>query len=107
MTIDPRTTADLTYEQYDKSRPILPEIDIPESDLRDVNTITEQSVSDFPPEIDLPTEPSEDFYEDELEDIPDADDIHKDSPVDPVALPIEVGHGTDLINGYHNNDPEY
>jgi hypothetical protein len=44
--------------------------------------------------------------ESDFEDIPDADDIQKDSPIDPATPPIEVVHGTDLLNGFHNEDPE-
>ena len=45
---------------------------------------------------------NENTLEDALEDVPDADDIQKDSPIDPAAPPIEVVHGTDLLNGYHD-----
>ncbi|WP_379132236.1 hypothetical protein [Paenibacillus sp. sgz500958] len=34
-----------------------------------------------------------------LEDIPDADDIEADTPVDPASPPLEIMHGTDLLNG--------
>ena len=42
-----------------------------------------------------------DTYEDELplEDVPDADDIEENTPVDPAAPPLEIVHGTDLLNG--------
>ncbi|ANS77030.1 hypothetical protein AWM70_01265 [Paenibacillus yonginensis] len=35
----------------------------------------------------------------ELPDVPDADDIQPESPVDAAAQPVDVMHGTDLING--------
>ncbi|MEI0737810.1 hypothetical protein VQ056_15965 [Paenibacillus sp. JTLBN-2024] len=41
----------------------------------------------------------------ELEDVPDADDIQMDSPIDPVAT-IEDMHGTDLINGFDGDETE-
>lgn len=34
-----------------------------------------------------------------LEDVPDADDIEEDTPVDPSSPPLEIVHGTDLLNG--------
>ncbi|MDQ0193643.1 hypothetical protein [Paenibacillus wynnii] len=34
-----------------------------------------------------------------LEDVPDADDIEHDSPVDPASPPLEIVHGTDLLYG--------
>ncbi|AWB43597.1 hypothetical protein DCC85_04730 [Paenibacillus sp. CAA11] len=34
-----------------------------------------------------------------LEDVPDADAIKPGSPVDPAAQPVDIVHGTDLING--------
>ena len=42
-----------------------------------------------------------DTGEDELplEDVPDADDIEANTPVDPAAPPLEIVHGTDLLNG--------
>jgi len=40
----------------------------------------------------------------ELPDIPDADEISANSPVDPAAPPDQF-HGTDLLNGV-GNDPE-
>ncbi|KGE19232.1 hypothetical protein PWYN_07605 [Paenibacillus wynnii] len=34
-----------------------------------------------------------------LEDVPDADEIESDTPVDPASPPQVIVHGTDLING--------
>ncbi|WP_438351212.1 hypothetical protein ACP8HI_11545 [Paenibacillus sp. FA6] len=102
----PKTTADLTYEQYEKSRSINPESVIPTDDLRDVNTITTQSISELPLKSDVEYYSSEDVNETALEDVPDADVIQRDSPIDPATPPIIVVHGTDLLNGYHNEEPE-
>ncbi|OZB90802.1 hypothetical protein [Paenibacillus sp. XY044] len=43
--------------------------------------------------------------DEELPDVPDADDISANSPVDPSAM-LEDMHGTDLINGYDGDDSE-
>lgn len=39
-----------------------------------------------------------------LEDIPDADAISANSPVDPAAPPTDEMHGIDLLNGSHGED---
>ncbi|WP_339292644.1 hypothetical protein MKY48_07490 [Paenibacillus sp. FSL W8-0187] len=39
-----------------------------------------------------------------LEDVPDADAIAANSPVDPAAPPTEQMHGIDLLNGSHGGD---
>lgn len=45
--------------------------------------------------------------DEELPDVPDADDISANSPVDPSAIAmVEDMHGTDLINGYDGDDSE-
>lgn len=41
-----------------------------------------------------------------LEDIPDADEIQANSPVDPAAPPVDHMHGTDLLNGSSGEDEE-
>ena len=108
MDNEPKTTADLTYEQYETSRPINPELVIPPDDLRDVNTITTQSISESPLMSDGDYYSNADADDDDtaFEDIPDADDIQKDSPIDPATPPIEIVHGTDLLNGYRNEEPD-
>ncbi|MGM1019229.1 MAG: hypothetical protein ACQEXV_01440 [Bacillota bacterium] len=40
-----------------------------------------------------------------LENVPDADDVSPDSPIDPSA-PAEFLHGTDLLNGADRNDDD-
>lgn len=39
-----------------------------------------------------------------LEDVPDADAISSNSPVDPAAPPTDHIHGTDLLNGSHGDE---
>jgi len=34
-----------------------------------------------------------------LEDVPDADDIEEDTPIDPASPPPEILHGIDILNG--------
>lgn len=41
-----------------------------------------------------------------LEDVPDADAISANSPVDPAAPPADQMHGTDLLNGSHGDEEE-
>lgn len=124
MTNEPKTTADLAYERYKRSGPENPNTVIPEDDIRDVDTMTTQSISERPLQSDV------EFYrhidtqdnirenkielaneelashETALEDVPDADDIQMNSPIDPAAPPIEVVHGTDLLNGYDGDITE-
>lgn len=124
MTNEPKTTADLTYEQYERSGPVNPNTVIPEDDIRDVDTVTTQSISESPLQsdvefyrhIDIQDDIRENKIESEndelvlnetaLEDVPDADDIQMNSPIDPAAPPIEVVHGTDLLNGYDGDITE-
>ncbi|WP_410513673.1 hypothetical protein PaeBR_04355 [Paenibacillus sp. BR2-3] len=53
------------------------------------------SLTDYTEEGELDNEDEEP----PLEDVPDADDIKEDTPVDPASPPIEIVHGTDLLNG--------
>lgn len=124
MTNEPKTTADRTYEQYEKSGHVNPNTVIPEDDIRDVDTITTQSISGRPlqndvvlyRDIDIKDDMRENTITSEneesgsnelaLEDIPDADDIQMNSPIDQAAPPIEIVHGTDLLNGYDGDIPE-
>lgn len=131
MADEYKTEADFTYQRYEQQRELQPERDIPEDDLQVVNTITSQSISkepeasdvefyirsDMSPNLGTGTgststeiDSSSKFVEmndeeQELEDIPDADDIQEDSPVD-ASAPVEDMHGTDLINGFNGEDPE-
>ncbi|MFU1793468.1 hypothetical protein ACM1RC_06360 [Paenibacillus azoreducens] len=121
-----KTEADWTYERYANAGDHPVEDGLPKDDLRDVNTQTVQSISAVPDPSDIdfyirsdmnpqlgvrhvPEEPlqsaADDADEGELEDVPDADEIQKDSPVDPVAV-VEDMHGTDLINGFDGDETE-
>lgn len=55
------------------------------------------STIDFADETDMELESQEDDIP--LEDVPDADDIETDTPVDPASPELEIVHGTDLLNG--------
>lgn len=115
-----KTEADWTYERYANAGDHPVEDGLPKDDLRDVNTQTVQSISAVPDPSDIdfyirsdmnpklgvrhvPEEPLQSAGE--LEDVPDADEIQKDSPVDPVAV-VEDMHGTDLINGFDGDETE-
>ncbi|MWV46939.1 hypothetical protein GRF59_25335 [Paenibacillus sp. HJL G12] len=126
-----KTEADLAYERYDNAGEPPLEEGLPEDDFREVNTQTVQSItqepgaadvefytrSEWSPQLGTRYPENTGEYPDpagvndlsdedtELEDIPDADDIQEDSPVDPSAM-IEDMHGTDLINGYDGDDSE-
>lgn len=52
-----------------------------------------------------PTLAGEEAY-DPLPDVPDADAISKDSPVDPAAPPTDQMHGIDLLNGSNGEEEE-
>lgn len=126
MANEPKTTADLTYEQYEILGPTDSVTLIPKDDLRDVDTITTQSISEMPlksdvefylhEDVNVTEERRDDRIESKnevlgseevaLEDVPDADEIHMNSPIDPAAPPVEVVHGTDLLNGYGGDHPE-
>jgi len=125
-----KSEADWTYERYQNAGDHPVEDGLPADDLREVNTETVQSISEEPDPADVEfyvrsdmspglggrretspeqaVEPdageSSDEYT-ELEDVPDADDVQKDSPIDPAAT-IEDMHGTDLINGFDGDETE-
>lgn len=129
-----KSEAEWTYERYQNAGDHPAEDGLPADDLRDVNTETAQSISAEPDAADVEFyvrsdmsdelggrrettsgqavesgadksgEESRDEYT-ELEDVPDADDIQMDSPIDPVAT-IEDMHGTDLINGFDGDETE-
>ncbi len=126
-----KTEADLAYERYENAGDHAAEDVLPEDDIREVNTQTVQSISREPSEADVefytrsemspqlgtrtpgmgeasmapaPTDVASD-EDAPLEDVPDADEIQEDSPVDPSAA-VEDMHGTDLINGYDGDDAE-
>ncbi|WP_246073191.1 hypothetical protein [Paenibacillus dokdonensis] len=130
MSEEYKTEADLTYERYENAGEHPIDEGLPEDDFREVNTQTVQSItrepeaadvefytrSEMSPELgnrrtEIPGESLQSAEDDisdeetELEDVPDADDIQMNSPIDPSAT-IEDMHGTDLINGYDGDDSE-
>lgn len=101
MTYDPKSEADMTYDRYDAMRPVPDENAVPDNELLQANTITEQSLSELPEDTARGDEDP-----DQLQDVPDADEIAANSPVDPAAPPVDVMHGTDLLNGYAAEDTD-
>ncbi|WP_454189879.1 hypothetical protein [Paenibacillus sp. Marseille-Q7038] len=128
--------ADFAYDRYKTLNQESENIDmIPEDDLDYVNTYTEQTISldedtdpadaetaqegvmqDLSPvslEDDTAEEESNISNEEllrssepDLAAVPDADEIAKDSPIDPVSPDPDAMHGTDLINGVGNPNPD-
>ncbi|CAM4149830.1 hypothetical protein [Saccharibacillus endophyticus] len=107
MAFDPRNESDRAHERFQLERdtPYSEERGIPDETLEYVDTVQEgapvdagQAITD--PEA-YPNRTEEDPHLDSplLEDVPDADDLHPDSPVDPAAPAQDEPHGTDLLNG--------
>lgn len=126
--------ADFAYERYKTLNQETENMDmIPEDDLDYVGKYTEQTISldeDTDPADaetvqegimqDLrPISFADDTMEEEFTDsddellrssepdlaaVPDADEIAKDSPIDPVSPDPDAMHGTDLINGVSRPD---
>ncbi|WP_160032405.1 hypothetical protein [Paenibacillus sp. An7] len=126
--------ADFAYDRYKTLNQETESIDtIPEDDLNYVNTYTEQTISldedtdpadaetaeqgimqDLRPisaaddtreeDANNPNEELLRSSEPDLAAVPDADEIAKDSPVDPVSPDPDAMHGTDLINGVGSPD---
>ncbi|MDO3408484.1 hypothetical protein QWJ34_01750 [Saccharibacillus sp. CPCC 101409] len=101
---DPRNESDRAYERYQLSGTNSGERDIPAEELEYVGTVQETSQPDTLPATDpgeYPnvTEEDPNLGEPRLEDVPDADDLFPDSPVDPAAPAQDEPHGTDLLNG--------
>ncbi|MBD7970598.1 hypothetical protein [Paenibacillus gallinarum] len=126
--------ADFAYDRYKTLNQESENIDmIPEDDLDYVNTYTKQTISldedtepvdaetaqegvmqDLRPvsladdteeeDFNIPNEELLRSSEPDLAAVPDADEIAKDSPIDPVSPDPDAMHGTDLINGVGNPD---
>ncbi|RUT30583.1 hypothetical protein EJP77_12205 [Paenibacillus zeisoli] len=102
--MNPDNRGDQEYEQYKILADYDPENDIPSNDLLPHDSRTTQSVSSSEEdETDSYVDAAEDAP---LVDVPDADAIQENSPVDPAAPPEIIMHGTDLINGYDGGDEE-
>lgn len=98
--LNPENRGDQEYEQYKILADYSPENDIPSDDLLPHDSRSTQSLSSYEEDE---TDSAEDVH---LEDVPDADAIEKNSPVDPAAPPEIIMHGTDLINGYDGEDDQ-
>lgn len=99
------TRSDQEYEQYKILASYNPENDIPNDDLLPHDTRITQSLSAHS-DGDAGETINDASEEVNLEDVPDADAIEKNSPVDPAAPPEIINHGTDLINGYDGSEEE-
>ncbi|MGG6314281.1 hypothetical protein [Paenibacillus macerans] len=93
-----KTSADFEYERYELLKEYRSENDIPDDDLLHHDTRMIQGISEDDRQ-------SEGLY-DTLPDVPDADAVQKDSPVDPAAPDPDAMHGTDLINGFDGDETE-
>ncbi|GGA27380.1 hypothetical protein [Paenibacillus physcomitrellae] len=91
-----KTYGDRMYEQYELLADYNAENDIPSDDLLPHDTRITQSLSAYGDEADRNEELLE---QGALPDVPNADDVQPESPVDAAAQPVDVMHGTDLING--------
>lgn len=96
--LDDRTSADFEYERYELLKEYRPENDIPSDDLLPHDTRVAQGISE--------EETAAVGQEAPLPDVPDADVIQKDSPIDPVTPDPDVMHGTDLLNGFDGDETE-
>lgn len=107
MPNEPSTNAgEQAYERYNLLKGYRPENDIPGDDLLPHDTRITQSLSDPGDEPDARGANDTEAALEPLPDVPDADAIQKDSPVDPSAPDPETMHGTDLLNGYDGDDSE-
>jgi hypothetical protein len=93
-----KTSADFEYERYKLLKEYRPENDIPDDDLLPHDTRIAQGISE--------QDAVSVGENDPLPDVPDADAIQKDSPVDPVAPDPDAMHGTDLLNGFDGDETE-
>ncbi|GIP22747.1 hypothetical protein [Paenibacillus sp. J22TS3] len=95
---------DQEYAQYKTLTSHDPENDIPADDVLPHDTRITQSKSAYSEESSGGLlDASEDAP---LEDVPDADAIQENTPVDPASPPEIIMHGTDLINGYDGGEDE-
>lgn len=98
----PKTTGDLVYEQYKLLAEYRFENDIPRDDALPFDTRITQGISEPGPE-----HSSSDDREESFPDVPDADAIQSDTPVDPATPDIDTTmHGIDLLNGYNGDEVE-
>ncbi|GEM_PF-1146223 len=108
MAYDPRNESDRAYERYELTQPNDEEYlerDIPSETTEYIDTVQEGELEVGPTVTDpeaYPNRTEEDpnLGSPTLEDVPDADDLYPDSPVDPAAPAMDEPHGTDLLNGF-------
>ncbi|MEF2967624.1 hypothetical protein V3851_17485 [Paenibacillus sp. M1] len=97
----PKTEGDFVYERYNLERDNRAENDIPGDDLLPHDTRITQGLS----ERGAGEEGDADYLADTaLPDVPDADEIERDTPVDQVAPDPDAMHGTDLLNGFDGDE---
>jgi len=107
MPNEPSTNAgEQAYERYHLLKEYRPENDIPGDDLLPHDTRITQSLSEPGGESEARGAAGAEATLEPLPDVPDADAIQKDSPVDPSAPDPDAMHGTDLLNGYDGDDSE-
>ncbi|WP_019635974.1 hypothetical protein [Paenibacillus fonticola] len=99
----PKTeAADHAYKRYQVLREYRPENDIPGDDLLPHDTRITQALS----EDDSHTSGQADDLGDNgnFPDVPDADEIAANSPIDPAAPDLDAVPGIDVLNGYDGDD---
>ncbi|WP_334073497.1 MULTISPECIES: hypothetical protein [Paenibacillus] len=106
MPNEPSTNpGEQAYERYNLLKEHRAENDIPGDDLLPHDTRITQSLSESGDESAGDAEYGAGAL-DPLPDVPDADAIQQDSPVDPSAPDPDAMHGTDLLNGYDGDDSQ-
>ncbi|MBP2000719.1 hypothetical protein J2Z69_001750 [Paenibacillus shirakamiensis] len=112
---DVKSRGQQEYDEYKTLASYNEENDIPSDDLLPHDSRSTQSLSEGESisnsnshfDKDLPAAPLDDVEEDmPLQDVPDADEVSEDSPVDPVSPPEILDHGIDIINGYDGTDED-
>ncbi len=107
MAYDPRNESDRAYERYELTQDNdrdYEERAIPAETMEYVGTVQEgaldaNAATTDPEAYPNRTEEDPNLSSPMLEDVPDADDLFPDSPVDPAAPAMDEPHGTDLLNG--------
>lgn len=100
---NPKTkAADHEYERYQVLREYRPENDIPGDDLLPHDTRITQALSEEDSHSAGPAENIQDSSD--FPDVPDADEIAANSPVDPAAPDPDAMPGIDVLNGYSGDD---
>lgn len=97
----PKTeAADHEYERYQVLREYRPENDIPGDDLLPHDTRITQALSEDGPGDNLDAARENNDFPD----VPDADEIAANSPIDPAAPDPNVVPGIDVLNGYSGEE---